>query len=608
MDNRLYTYLFYYFIISSLSRFIVVLLSSIQHPAELGEKRVRWVTNYGSIIDIVHFLIAFVCLTRDTHFILPDFMFFGIDFEVNWNYLSLVFLGFSLTIISLINRFSIVYLHRDPYYYKFFSIIYILQVSLCLLVLTNGSESIFIGWELLGMSSILLIAFYEDRVSVLKNSLTILVIYKISDILLYSCLICSSASDIKHYNMITNPLVIVLLLAACLIKSSVFPWFWLPRAVEGPTQSTAIFYGGLATHIPVFIFMNVWWNQEVLSLNTYMIMMVCLICSSIICSSLLSRRMNDAKNSIAYSAITQLGVIYLEVIFGYFHLAVIHCIIHGIYRIIEFLKAPSLLHSRYSIEKDRKSVNMAMHSIYQKILPETFRLWAYRICYHEFFIPRIMMNIIENFMGLYSSRVTAKTIKSYVFYSLLTIIFVESMTVSFLNQKISIRDEVLLILGYLLNILAFTRKYNPKHCFLLMTSSVFVTVMILAEKVFPALMFDISIYIALYGISIAYVLHQSYRKKLLDQNATNFKGRIYQSTSLNLLLLISGLSIVGMPGLGMFFIWESLEHALVHSCPGLIINAYVLLALNTIVFFRFYYANFLGKQDALKQFHASYRY
>lgn len=609
MDNKLYTYLFYYFIASSLLRFVAVLLSSIQSPRELGEKRVRWVANYGSITDIFHFVVAFIFLNQDIRFMIPNFMFSGVNFEVNWTFLSIIFLGFAIIIISLINRFSIIYLHRDTYYYKFFSIIYILQVSLYLLILTDGSESIFIGWELLGLSSILLIAFYEYRISVLKNSLIILVIYKVADILLYSALIYSSAHDIRHFSMITEPRVIIVLLLACLIKSSIFPWFWLPRAMEGPTQSTAIFYGGLATHIPVFIFINVWWGQHFQSTNVLMMVMVCLIVSSIIGSSLLSKRMNDAKNSIAYSAIAQLGIIYLEVIFGYFHLAVMHCIIHGIYRTVEFLKAPSLLYSRHSIEKDRKSISTVLDSIRKKIFYKPIRIWLYKVCYHEFFIPRVFVNLIENFIGLYSSRVIKKTIKSYTFYSLIAIIIVAAVTVYILNYKISMQDGMLFIIAYILNLFAFSNKYDPKLFFLLMTSSIFITLTVLAEKIFPILIYSLWIYVPVlaYGLYLAYRKNSNIDYLLLDQNIKNFTGRIYKSTTMNMLILFLGLSNIGIPGFGIFFIWGHIEHALLHIYPGLIINAYVLLSLNTILFFRFYYSNYLGKQEVLNQFYASYR-
>ncbi|MCP6726115.1 hypothetical protein NL526_29065, partial [Klebsiella pneumoniae] len=74
----------------------------------------------------------------------------------------------------------------------------------------------------------------------------------------YSAIIYTAYYEEFAYSIISNTLTVYFILLACLIKSSILPWIWLPRAMEGPTPSTALFYGGLATHIPAYLFLTIW--------------------------------------------------------------------------------------------------------------------------------------------------------------------------------------------------------------------------------------------------------------------------------------------------------------------------------------------------------------
>ncbi len=596
MEIKFYTYLFIYFAASSLIRFIWVLLVSMMRNKPLAGRLVKYMTDYGSLLDLTHLALAFMLFKQDVTFTIPNFAFESFDFDVNWNIRSILFLSFSVTIISVINRFSTVYLFRDLFYFKFFAMIYLLQLALVLLILTQGNETIFIGWEFLGISSILLIAFYEYRISVLKNSLVILAIYKLADLFLYAALLYSSAAGETYYYQMSNPYCIAALLLACLIKSSVFPMYWLPRAVEGPTQSTAVFYGSLATHIPIFIFMNVWEHHSLSTNTLFVAIAAVIILIAIVCASMLSKAANDAKNSIAYAAIAQLGIIYLEVLFGFIWLAIVHCILHGIYRTVEFLRSPSIIYEHQLIEQDRRISGEPLLYRLTHLLPINLQLWLYKITYNEFVFFRIMMDGVESFMGLFSSRMNALVVKSYIFYSLAFIFLIELITFS-LGRKLIIMDELLLALAYVLNILAMMNKYRPWVFYVALTASVMTSLLILSDKLYPVLIWSavISTVIMLYILIMTYLL----RDRL--QQTANFMGQMHQSSGINFILFILGLSIIGMPGLGIFFVWIRLEHALMNVYPGTLLSVYVLLSLNTIVFFRFYYVNFLGKYDVLKQ-------
>lgn len=589
MNKLLSEYFFYYFTISSLIRFFLVLIFSGQTPITLGEKRVRIVATTGIVLDGIHLLFILILHKHLSQITISEFLYFSDSFKILWTPYSIAFFIFCISLISLIARFSSFYLHRDNYFYKFFSLLYILELAVTLLVLTSSSESIFIGWELLGLSSVLLIAFYEHRMSVLKNSLIILVIYKIADVIFYTALISSAYFGSHIYTQIDNPLTVFFILIACLIKSSIFPWIWLPRAMEGPTPSSAIFYGGIATHIPMFIFLNISCNHPYNNPGLTVIAISFIVVGTII-TSLMSKQATDAKNAIAYASITQLGIIYIEILLGFYTLALVHGIVNGIYRSFEFLKSPSLIYQRHTIEKRRAQISQGYYL--EKFIPKKIRAILYKLAYHEFFIPRMLIHGIELFLGLHNSRTKTNTIRNYLFISLAMFFIFELCIYFILHIKIGLFDESLLLLGLSFNFIATLYKYRPVHFFIVILASTLTVFTLLFEHIHQRALHIEWLFLMLLG----YFVFDLFTNGIKVYKPINFSGRFFTSVKTNIMILITGISVIGIPGLTSYIIWERLEHELLPYYPNLIMEGFFILALNTVLFFRFYYANFLGKR------------
>lgn len=590
MTEILSPYFFYYFALSALIRFILVIIYSNQGPVTNCEKNIRYIINIGIITDLIHLMGVIILHNFISDTIIKNFLYFNIEFEVIWNFYSISYLCFAIGLIALVSRFSCFYLHRDNFFFKFFALIYILELSVVLLVLTITTETVFIGWELLGISSVLLIAFYENKAQALKNSLTILVIYKISDIIFYSAIIYSSYQGNHTYTEINNSYIIFLILLACVIKSSLFPWIWLPRAMEGPTSSSAIFYGGIATHIPMFIFYNLWIQSSNNDLNLIYLSIFLIAISSII-SSFMSRISPDAKTAIAYSSITQLGIIYIEILLGFYNLALIHGMANGIYRSIEFLKSPSLLYNRHLIESARYKIINNSSTYFDKIIPIKVKNNLYNLAYHEFIIPRWLITNIQKFLGLHSSKASTIATKHYILFSLSFFLLLEIIVYYTLNMKATILDEIILLSSFVLNIIAILYKYNLKKFFIALLSSTIAIFTVLIDN--AGFSYTIPAWIFLIIISL-FIIDIFYFKGNKADNIINYNGRMYTSNIINYIILFLGISIIGVPGLLSFIIWENLEHLLIKTYPHLIIDGFFIMALNTIVFFRFYYINFLG--------------
>lgn len=588
MNKLLSEYFFYYFTLSSLVRFFLVLIFSSQNPVHLGEKRVRVIVSLGIISDLIHLILILSLNQYLSQITINDFLYFADDFKILWTPYSIAFFTFCISLISLVARFSSFYLHRDNYFYKFFSLLFILELAVCLLVLTSSSGSIFIGWELLGLSSVLLIAFYEHRAAVLKNSLLILVIYKIADVIFYSALIASAYFGAHIYTQIANPAAELLILIACLIKSSIFPFLWLPRAMEGPTPSSAIFYGGIATHLPMFIFLNISMNHPAHSL-LFTVSTISLISLSSIITTLMSKQAVDAKNAIAYASVAQLGLIYIEILLGFYTLALTHGIINGVYRSFEFLKSPSLIYEHHAAERRGKS--NATHHFLNLKMPQTIQKHLYILTYHEFYLSRMLMHCIELFLGLHNSRTRISSIRNYLIISLTIFLIFEISIYYLLHIKLGFLDESLLLLGLSFNFIGTLYKYKPRQFFIIIFASTLTVFTVLFEHIH-----QLSLYLEWgFFALLCYFIFDLWHNGITVYKPINYSGRFYTSTKMNILILILGISLIGIPGLTSYIIWERLEHELMPFYPNLIMEGFFILALNTILFFRFYYTNFLGK-------------
>jgi NADH-quinone oxidoreductase subunit L len=152
-----------------------------------------------------------------------------------------------------------------------------------LIIFSGNLETLFIGWEFLGISSFLLIAFYRNRYLPVRNAFKVYSLYRLGDVGLILAMWLSH--HLFHHNITFKELpetgfcertsskpyvdgcvtISLMILLAAAVKSAQLPFSsWLPRAMEGPTPSSAIFYGSLSVHLGVFILLRTfpfWENQ-----------------------------------------------------------------------------------------------------------------------------------------------------------------------------------------------------------------------------------------------------------------------------------------------------------------------------------------------------------
>ena len=291
---------------------------------------------------------------------------FHFDFQFYFDWLSLSFATLALLLCFVIAFFSQRYMHREPGYQRFFVLYAIFVSGIVIAALSGTIESLFVGWEMVGLSSALLVAFFHERVMPTRNGLHLWIVYRTSDAALFlasyllhhalgqgffQTILEKGSEGLEHE--VSSPILIgagVLIFLASACKSALFPFSgWLPRAMEGPTPTSAIFYGALSIHLGAFLLLRL---NPIIQLSPILAWTVVFfgILTALV-SGIIANAQTDIKSILAYATLTQVGIIVAEIGFGLELLPLIHILGHASLRTYQFLRAPSSFAYYKSLEE-----------------------------------------------------------------------------------------------------------------------------------------------------------------------------------------------------------------------------------------------------------------
>jgi NADH:ubiquinone oxidoreductase subunit 5 (subunit L)/multisubunit Na+/H+ antiporter MnhA subunit len=280
------------------------------------------------------------------------------DYDIRISF-TLDSLGLSMTtlvaLLSLLTlRFSVNYMHREDGFQRFFMILSLFMGAMLLIVMAGNVMLTFIGWELAGVSSYLLIAYAFDRPTATANATRALVTNRIGDAGFIIAIVLSlfwlgSAEwpDILACGSVLETLKVGLMLwcflLAALVKSAQVPFApWIARALEGPTPSSAIFYGALMVHAGVYLIIRLAPLLELIP--ELMLLLAVLGAITALYGFLGGLVQTDTKSSLIFSTTGQVGLMFLECGLGWFSFAAWHLALHAAWRSYQFLSAPGLMH------------------------------------------------------------------------------------------------------------------------------------------------------------------------------------------------------------------------------------------------------------------------
>jgi NADH-quinone oxidoreductase subunit L len=335
---------------------------------------------------------------------------YHLKFEFVLDLLSLSYVMLTLVLCAVIGAFSTRYLHREPGYQRFFVLFAIFLLGMVTASLSDTVETLFAGWEMVGLSSVLLIAFFHERPAPPRNGLRVWIVYRFCDVALLLAAILmheiNGAGDFDHLVgdkawPAHDPLLIgphftmlgVLFVIAAAGKSALVPFSgWLPRAMEGPTPSSAVFYGALSVHLGAFLLLRV---SPVLDSSIWLqAAVVVLGLSTSAFAYLAGRVQSDIKSALAFASLTQVGIIIAEIGLGFRYLALLHLLGHACLRTLQFLRAPSLLHDHHQLENAIGSRPHEEGVLWEQKLPLSTQRRLYRFALERGYLDSLLEKCI----------------------------------------------------------------------------------------------------------------------------------------------------------------------------------------------------------------------
>ncbi|PKD40036.1 NADH-quinone oxidoreductase subunit E [Methylomonas sp. Kb3] len=396
-----------------------------------------------------------------------------------------VYLFVVWAVFSAIVKYCRVYLHREAGYKRFFQAIFGFAFGLNLIVLSGSIDMLFAGWEIVGISSFLLIAFYRHRPQPVRNALRAYTIYRFCDVGLLvgtwmSHLLFHESQHFSQLLTMFDPnnippagyaslsILSWLIILAASGKSAQFPFsFWLPRAMEGPTPSSAIFYGALSIHLGVFLLLRTMpiWSYHYLP----RLIVLSIGVLTVFVATLAEKTQSNIKGQVAYASIAQVGIMFVELALGLEDLVLLHFMGNAFLRCYQLLVSPSIVAHLLRVEgnvdsdfyiKNNEQLTFLPASIRDSlpdVLQNTLYVFALQEGQLELLVKKILWEPLKN-LGRQLNGVSL-WIKILAGLALLAIIAIAASGVSsvariYLSMPISLAMAVV-------SLSAFSNKRSP---------------------------------------------------------------------------------------------------------------------------------------------------
>ena len=480
--------------------------------------------------------------------------------ELYYDEITAVFSIVGAFLFFLVATFSKYYMHRDEGYKRFFNTILLFATGYNFIILSGNFETLFIGWEIKGVCSFLLIAFYRNRYLPVKNAFKAISYYRISDVSLmlamwmmhhltqqnisFTELGEAKKMAVQSGNAGMAIFIFCMMILPAAIKSAQFPFTsWLPRAMEGPTSSSAIFYGSLSVHIGVFLLLRThpFWEDMLWA----KVAIIIVGAATAIIATLIARVQPTVKTQIAYSSAAQIGLMFIEVALGFHWLVLIHFAGNAFLRTYQLLVSPSVLnylvhhqYFHYTIPK-QKSVSKIKAAFYILGIKE----WN---------LDSMMFTYLWNPFKWIGKQL--QFLQSTVFIGVLTVMGFVFLILGYTNQNITptLGGAVpLILMSVALAVILFAFSFRQsalKAWIYLLTAHLFIIAAVLfnTSHINPI---EILFYAS--GVLLAFLLGYYCLQKIKaidnDISLNQFHGYVYEQETTGLLFLFAAIGMLGFP-------------------------------------------------------------
>jgi NADH-quinone oxidoreductase subunit L len=259
----------------------------------------------------------------------------------------------------------------EPMYSRFFAFISLFAFGMYTLVVSDNLLTLFVGWEIMGLCSYLLIGFWYGKKSARDAAVKAFMTTRVGDVFMllgiafvYSFTGSLSFRDIFQPDMLhalattVTPffglsaagVIGLLLFIGTVGKSAQWPLHvWLPDAMEGPTPVSAMIHAatmvsaGVYMVIRMFPLISAGWTEG-MPLNTTMSVIAIIGSFTALFAATIAVAQNDIKRVLAYSTISQLGFMIAALGIGAYVAAAFHLVTHAFFKALLFLGSGSVIH------------------------------------------------------------------------------------------------------------------------------------------------------------------------------------------------------------------------------------------------------------------------
>src|SRR5881296_3317726 len=299
-----------------------------------------------------------------------------------------------LVMISLVGLcifvFSVGYMAEDKNFTRFFAYMSFFSGAMLGLVIANSLLLLFIFWELVGLASYLLIGFWIERPSAAAAAKKAFITTRIGDMgfFLGMLWLYHSSGTLLFYDQGTGCLesaglallgasatfIVLLIFFGAVGKSGQFPLHvWLPDAMEGPTPVSALIHAATMVAAGVFLVARVYPLFSLGAINgvtSSLTVVVWIGVTTALMAALIAIAQPDIKRILAYSTVSQLGLMMVSLGVGGVAAGILHLLAHGFFKALLFLGAGSVIHGCHGEQDIRKMGGL------RPFMPVTFVTYA----------------------------------------------------------------------------------------------------------------------------------------------------------------------------------------------------------------------------------------
>lgn len=424
----------------------LVLFTSILFINYLGVKGlliINWIFSLLFVISLIFLFPEFNLFNKAIYSEIGDFFKFNVNETIslvlyidNLNYNFCLLTG----LISLcVYLYAYSYMRNDLNIINFFFYLKFFVLSMILLLLAGNWVTLLLGWELIGITSFLLINFWTNKITTLKSAFKAFTFNKISDcflIIAFLIVLFNKNSllngtfidnnlffykNILLFNIYfeVNDIFLICLLISSFCKSAQFGFhFWLPDSMEAPVPASALIHS--ATLVSAGIYLLLRYNY-LFNYSIFLSYIFILISSfTALYGAIISSFQTDVKKILAYSTISHCGFLMSSIYFCNIYITLLYLFGHGFYKSLSFMCVGNLIQSSNNYQDFRKMGNYSYYNIF-----EFFFLF---ICilnlgslpfFFNFFTKHFLMNSVNSLNMINLLAITFIYLASFcgIFYS-----------------------------------------------------------------------------------------------------------------------------------------------------------------------------------------------